>query len=273
MALLHLHEAKGIDVSSNNHTSGSPWDWVKVKDAGIDFVYVKATQGIDYVNEYMLGDVRAAFDHSLEVGIYHYANTDNPKAEAEWFFHNGITQVLEKVGDVLTLHPVIDFETPDPSARWVAIFLSRLNELYKPLGAQYMDRSYLGAVGARGKFTWLAWPGGTYKDDTPEGVLVVQYGQEIVAGIEATMVDVNHAFDLRAIKIGAEIPVTTPAIPRDNKPPSVATAPTSEPTPEPASPPEAQKLPIMIVNLFDDNTYSLIVKRPDVDKEAEQTGA
>lgn len=59
----------GIDVSHHNHTI----DWSKVareKDAG--FVYIKATEGRDFIDNQYMTNLRGARRHGLKVGSYHF---------------------------------------------------------------------------------------------------------------------------------------------------------------------------------------------------------
>ena len=59
---------QGIDVS---HHDG-PIDWVQVKAAGIGFAFVKATEGLDFVDSFEQTDFRAAMGQGLVVGLYHF---------------------------------------------------------------------------------------------------------------------------------------------------------------------------------------------------------
>lgn len=74
----------GIDVS----------EWQKninfreVKEAGIEVVYIKATQGNDYIDPYFERNYKEAKDNNLKVGVYHFLtarNTEEAKDEADFF--------------------------------------------------------------------------------------------------------------------------------------------------------------------------------------------
>ncbi|WP_433750007.1 GH25 family lysozyme [Falsibacillus pallidus] len=77
---------KGIDVSHWNQVN----DWNQVKSDGIEFVYLKATEGSSYVDpkvaEYYLGAKKAG----LKVGFYHFArpiDESNTLSEARHFIN------------------------------------------------------------------------------------------------------------------------------------------------------------------------------------------
>ena len=64
---------KGIDVSSWNHEGDARIDFVAVKEAGYDFVMIKATQALDYVNPFLAEDAVEAHAAGMLVGVYHFA--------------------------------------------------------------------------------------------------------------------------------------------------------------------------------------------------------
>lgn len=236
-------QAKGIDISSNNHVSGDVLDFVKVHQAGIDFIYVKATQGNDYLNEYLLGDTRRAYDAGLRVGIYHFYDTSSgtPEEQADWFYRNGIENVIRACGDILGLYPILDYETGEPNADIRDAFLNHLHNEHGHLAGQYMDRSFFSTLGLGGAYTWLGWPGWQQDDGMPEsekhnGVHCIQYGQEVINGIPEVLVDVNWTDDYHKIQIAFDAPKPTVMVklkgiisPRYNEPkPIEVIAPTVE---------------------------------------------
>lgn len=211
------HRAKGVDVSSNNHTDGEPFDFLKVKQAGFDFIYVKATQGNNYLNPYLLGDTRRAYDAGLRVGVYHFYDetAGTPEEQAVWFIQNGIESVIHNNGDILGLFSMFDYEVGAPSAAIRDAFMERMQDSKRPCG-QYMDRSFFDTIGEGGAYTWLAWPGWTPHDGTAHGVELVQYGGEAVPGIGG-ITDVNETLDYHKIQMPfeAEKP-PLPSPPRSN---------------------------------------------------------
>ncbi len=76
---------KGIDISDYQKLP----DFTKVKAAGYDFVYVKATEGHRTVNRYLAAQANGAKNAGLLLGYYHFGHPENEKhsatEEAKWF--------------------------------------------------------------------------------------------------------------------------------------------------------------------------------------------
>lgn len=121
----------GIDVS---HYQGTV-DWSSVKNSGVQFVYVKASQGTTSTDPMFATNVNGARAVGLSVGAYHFANPvyTDPNAEAQHFFYT-IKNVMPDFGD---LAPVLDLELPtDPSqangsdlANWAKTFINEFTYL------------------------------------------------------------------------------------------------------------------------------------------------
>lgn len=58
----------GIDVSRHNGSI----DFDRVSQAGVDFVYIKATEGVTYVDPNFSDNCRGAYRAGLPAGAYHY---------------------------------------------------------------------------------------------------------------------------------------------------------------------------------------------------------
>jgi lysozyme len=100
--------ATGIDVSVHQGVV----DYKKVKESGVDFVWVKATEGEDFIDDRFVRNVKAARDAGLKVGAYHFlrprARTGGAAAEITDF----VAQL--KALDLLApgnLRPVLDVES------------------------------------------------------------------------------------------------------------------------------------------------------------------
>jgi lysozyme len=91
---------KGIDVSMHQGVI----DWAKVKTAGIDFAYIKATEGRTYVDPFFYANWEAAKAAGIARGAYLYLRFDRPAADQA---NNFCTSVRLEPGDLL---PVIDVE-------------------------------------------------------------------------------------------------------------------------------------------------------------------
>jgi hypothetical protein len=95
---------QGIDVSSYQSET--------YNTEGLDFVFVKATEGLSYTNPHLAGQTKRARDAGLVVGFYHYPHMANdPHAEADYF----LKQVAWKPGDLI----VLDWEGYDPANQGV----------------------------------------------------------------------------------------------------------------------------------------------------------
>lgn len=91
----------GIDVSKHQ----GHIDWAQLKNhAKIKFVYIKATEGSDYVDPRYKENIRNARKHGFKVGSYHFLTT---KSSATTQFQNFIRNANREEQDLL---PVIDVE-------------------------------------------------------------------------------------------------------------------------------------------------------------------
>jgi GH25 family lysozyme M1 (1,4-beta-N-acetylmuramidase) len=98
----------GIDVSSHDHSTADI-DWAGVAAGGTAFAYVKATEGLSYVNPYFGTDYQAAKNAGLYAGAYTFGRPDlgNPVGQADFFVDQSLW-----TGDSRTLIPFLDMEWP-----------------------------------------------------------------------------------------------------------------------------------------------------------------
>lgn len=92
---------KGIDVSAHQ----GKIDWKKVKDAGYEFAFLKATEGGDWVDSTFATNRKEAREAGLAVGYYHYFRPPRPVEDQ---IANFVKTVGKVEGDALRL--VIDTE-------------------------------------------------------------------------------------------------------------------------------------------------------------------
>jgi Glycosyl hydrolases family 25/Putative peptidoglycan binding domain len=177
---------KFIDVSSNNHPGNAPIDWAQVKAAGVDGVFVKVTEGSNYVNPWAVRDIAGASAAGLEVATYHFARPEmnTPGAEAAWY-------VQHLGSSVRPDRKALDLEDGArlgwrALAAWVQGFIAAA-----PTDDLYVNDWYRTFLAATGQHllvkVWAAEPG---DQGIPDGFDAVQYGQEMIAGIVGP-VDVN----------------------------------------------------------------------------------
>jgi len=67
--------AHGIDVSHHNSDKAGPIDWKKVASTGIDFAYIKASQGVTIKDTAFETNWKAAKAAGLDVGAYHFLSS------------------------------------------------------------------------------------------------------------------------------------------------------------------------------------------------------
>ncbi len=170
----------GIDVSGYQGVI----DFKQVKDSGIDFVYIKASEGQNFVDRYFRRNYEQARANGLNIGFYHYVDarsTEEAVREAEHFANtiagtiptcklamdfesfgnlsvaeiNNISRVfLEKVKELTNKEVIIYSNTS--SAR--TIFSQELANEYPLWVAQY----YVNNPSDNGK--WQTWEGFQYTD-------------------------------------------------------------------------------------------------------------
>lgn len=111
----------GVDVSNYQGTV----DWRLVARAGIHYAWAKATEGVTYVDPYLLPNLVGGAGAGLAVGAYHFARPSNG-----WF--NEVGHFLTHAHpERWTLPPVLDLEVPHPGGRsaateWAHNFLAWL---------------------------------------------------------------------------------------------------------------------------------------------------
>ena len=124
---------KGIDIS--NHQDRI--DWSRVKADGIGFAYIKATEGVGFVDPKLNAFASGAEEAGIPHGFYHFARPDthsgtstqtvigDAEAEADAF----LSVAFPTRGDLL---PALDLETGGLGARllvsWVKAWLNRVTE-------------------------------------------------------------------------------------------------------------------------------------------------
>lgn len=141
----------GIDVASYQAET--------YKTTGLDFVFVKATEGTKYVNPKMSRQAATARTAGLVVGFYHFLHPGNIKAQAAYF----VDRCASLEGDLL----VCDWETT-PGGKGASCaekdaFLAEVKRL-RPghrVGL-YCNRDYWlnrDTTSKAGDFLWIADPG------------------------------------------------------------------------------------------------------------------
>lgn len=124
---------RGIDVSSHQ----ARIDWERIKADGIRFAYIKATEGVGFVDPKMRAFAAGAQAAAIPHGFYHFARPDtrsgattqtairDAQAEADSF----LAVAFPRPGQLL---PALDLETgslvPRVLVRWTRAWLERVTE-------------------------------------------------------------------------------------------------------------------------------------------------
>ena len=95
----------GIDISK--HQGSINWEELK-KNQKIKFIYIKATEGSDFVDPSYRENIRNARKHGFKVGSYHFLST---RSAATTQFYNFIRTAKREEQDLL---PIIDVEKISP---------------------------------------------------------------------------------------------------------------------------------------------------------------
>ena len=134
---------RGPDVASYQHPHGHAIKWSSVRADGVQFAFVKASEGIGYTNPYFAGDFAALGSLKMVRGAYHYARpwagAANAVAQARHFV--AVTGTLRAGGD---LPPVLDLERSGRSKAAALIEWTRayLNEVARLTGRAPMIYTY-----------------------------------------------------------------------------------------------------------------------------------
>lgn len=100
---------KGIDISHHNYDNKSPIDFSKVKAAGYEFCFIKATEGTTFEDPYFLRSANECVKNGILWGGYHFLRaSESALAQAEFFMDSFDSNSLNP-----TLPYVLDIETLD----------------------------------------------------------------------------------------------------------------------------------------------------------------
>lgn len=122
---------KGIDIS--RYQAG-----IDISVLDIDFVIVKATEGVGYTDPNYREYINQAVTSNKKIGVYHYARPDlgnTPEDEATWFL-NKVKDYVKKV--IL----VLDWEVNTSNTTWAYDFLKTVYEKTRVRPIIYMSASF-----------------------------------------------------------------------------------------------------------------------------------
>lgn len=203
-----------IDVSHHQKNI----DWLKVAADSVRGAFVKATEGIGYIDPLFRRNAEGAAKAGLKVGYYHFAHPDNsPITEAKCFV-DAVNSLNAELPYVLDLE-----KTKGKTAEQLTAFaVAWLTEVHRLTGHRVMiytgaafARSYLGKALAKWPL-WIAHYGVNQplKNSTWDKWAVFQYTSSgIVNGISGRVdmneMDINYLNELIGGKV-VEKPVNNP---------------------------------------------------------------
>ena len=148
---------KGIDIS--HHQKG-----LDLSKIDFDFVIIKATEGIGYVDECCDGFFQQALKLGKKIGFYHFARPVNDAVKEAQFFYENTKNYFGKA------IPVLDWEMEN---KWDVAWRKRwLDEVYRLSGVKPMI--YMSASVMRG-YDWSPVVAGDY------GLWIASYGKNVVS--------------------------------------------------------------------------------------------
>ena len=215
----------GIDVSSWQH-AGVPIDWTEVKAAGYDFVIVKLTEGLSYINPFARNDIEAARAAGLIVGGYCFASPlGAPSAQASYGLD--FAQLCGVDFVFIDVEAALTSELP-----LAAAIIKQFQLLGQKMGIEigvYGSLSTLQGlnVANTGTPVWGAFPHGVTVPDW-SNIVCIQSGQDNIPGINIeTDVDEWVKGDVLGVKPADPTPTPNPT------PTVVITTAINEPVAEP----------------------------------------
>lgn len=166
------HLVKGVDLSAYQ----GEIDWELLADQNIDFAYIKATEGKDYVDEQFKTNWEKSQKTGLKVGAYHFLSYETTGKEQAANYIKNVT-VTDK-----NLPPVVDLElygiyeaNPLPKEQVKVIldeFLKEMEANYgvKPIiyTSQRIFNMYIGTDYKDYKF-WIVDLDNSWPDTLPNG--------------------------------------------------------------------------------------------------------
>lgn len=124
MQVVSFAQVRGIDVSKYQGSI----NWKKVANSGkVDFVYVKATEGMTIQDPCYADNVKGAREAGLLVGSYHLYS---PKTTAYQQFNNFKAVVKKKEQDLV---PVLDIE----ERHCAGLYMERVDKLLELMEREY----------------------------------------------------------------------------------------------------------------------------------------
>jgi len=194
-----LGNYNGIDVSSYQGTI----DFAKVKGNGITIVYIKATEGTDYVNPRLKEHYQGAKLNGLKIGFYHYLTNKSPSLQAQHFL-NSIDGLVSDCKYIIDVEGKWTTEEASKATREFADYLISKNKEVGIYTGDYFYRDNLNST-VKNLSVWIANYGGVVMAPKYAGHQYTDKGA--VRGITGN-VDMDEFNDAILLTPKVVIPVT-----------------------------------------------------------------
>jgi len=140
----------GIDVAAHQHPGDKPIDWKTVRNSGVRFAFIKATEGAGRAgtvstNPWFAKDWQGAGSAGIVRGAYHYARPRYPLSTAVSDAQRFMS-VVRQVGRG-EMAPVLDLEetgglSPKALASWVDTWMRETSRLARRSAIIYTTRGF-----------------------------------------------------------------------------------------------------------------------------------
>lgn len=153
---LRQGEHRGVDVSAHQ----SSIDWPTVAAAGIDFAYLKATEGGDWVDDHFQENWKGAGAAGIRRGAYHFFTLRRPGADQAANF------LKVAPPDPTSLPPALDLEFGGNASarpprevilRELGMFIQRVEAAHKRPLILYLLPEFENSYGVAGAFPRRLW--------------------------------------------------------------------------------------------------------------------
>ena len=151
-AVLNLVRVDALHaVSYSNGIDVSKWqgaiDWSQVAGGGISFAFIKATEGVDYVDPYFTANIQAAHAAGVLAGAYHFASPYTDGIDDSVSEANDFAAAIRPYLKSGYLRPVLDLEQGRDYGRtalsaWTCSFISRVKSLTGVEPIVYCNSNY-----------------------------------------------------------------------------------------------------------------------------------
>ncbi|HEY8889238.1 MAG TPA: GH25 family lysozyme [Clostridium sp.] len=196
---------KGIDISNYQGSI----DFAKVKGNGIVIVYIKATQGTEYINPRLKEYYQGAKLNGLKIGFYHYLTNKSPSLEAQHFL-NSINGLVSDCKYIIDVEGTWTIAKASKATREFADYLISKNKEVGIYTGDYFYRDNLNST-VKNLSVWIANYGGVVMATKYAGHQYTEKGT--VVGITGN-VDMNE-FNDAIFLTPKSTPIVAPKVARN----------------------------------------------------------